>query len=50
MEEKVYKTMGSAGAANIAVGICVLVCGIVSGILLLVHGGRLLKNKDKVVF
>ena len=50
MEEKIYKTMGSTGAANIAVGICVLVCGIVSGVLLIVNGGRLLKQKSKMIF
>lgn len=50
MEEKIYKTMGSVGAANITIGICVLVCGIVSGILLIVNGGRLLKHKSKMIF
>lgn len=25
MEEKIYKTMSSTGAANLAIGICVLV-------------------------
>lgn len=30
MEEKIYKTMSSTGAANLAIGICVLVGGIVS--------------------
>ena len=38
MEEKIYKTMSSTGAANLAIGICVLVGGIVSGILLIVNG------------
>ena len=47
MEEKIYKTMSSTGAANLAIGICVLVGGIVSGILLIVNGARLLKHKGK---
>ena len=38
MNEKVYKTMTGAGAGNIAVGIVVLVTGIVSGILMIVNG------------
>lgn len=50
MDEKVYKTMGSSGAASLAVGICVLVGGIVAGILLIVSGARLLKNRSKIVF
>jgi hypothetical protein len=50
MEEKAYKTMGSAGGANIAVGICVLIGGIAAGILLIVHGARLLKNRTGIMF
>ena len=48
MEEKIYKTMGSAGAGNIVIGI--LVTGIVSGVLLIVNGARLLKHKGKLIF
>ncbi|MFR4351696.1 MAG: hypothetical protein ACLT3H_08530 [Roseburia sp.] len=50
MEEKIYKTMGSAGAASLAVGICVLSGGIAAGVLLIVHGGRLLKHRSKMIF
>lgn len=50
MDEKVYKTMGSTGSANLAVGICVLAGGIVAGILLIVSGARLLKNRSRIVF
>ena len=50
MDEKIYKTIGSAGAANLAVGICVLVGGIAAGVLLIVNGARLLKNKSKILF
>ena len=50
MEEKIYKTMSYTGAANLAIGICVLVGGIVSGILLIVNGARLLKHKGKIMF
>lgn len=50
MNEKLYKAMGSIGAANLAIGICVLVGGIVSGTLLIINGGRLLKHKSKLLF
>lgn len=50
MEEKVYKTMGGAGAANIAVGVIILVTGIVSGTLLLVSGAKLLGARSKILF
>ena len=50
MEQKVYKIMKGAGAANIAVGVVVLVVGIVSGILLMVAGGKLISGKSKILF
>ncbi len=50
MNEKLYKAVGSVGAANLAIGICVLIGGIVSGILLIVNGGRLLKHRSQITF
>lgn len=50
MEQKVYKVMKGAGAANIAVGVVTLVVGLVTGILLLVTGGRLIAGKSKILF
>ena len=41
--EKTYKLMSVIGAGNLALGIVVLVAGIVSGILMIVGGARLLK-------
>lgn len=50
VEEKAFKTMGTAGAANLVLGICILAGGIVSGVLLIVHGARLLKNRTELTF
>ena len=50
MDEKVYKTMGGAGAVTIAVGVTVLVTGVVSGILLIIYGARLLASRSKILF
>ncbi len=50
MEEKTYKVMGGCGALNIAVGVTVLVLGIVSGVLLIVGGARLLARRSKILF
>ncbi len=50
MDEKVYKVMGGAGAANIAIGVIVIVTGVVSGIMLLIYGARLLANRSKILF
>lgn len=50
MEEKTYKVMGGCGALNIAVGVTVLVTGIVSGILLIISGAKLLARRNKIMF
>lgn len=49
MEEKAYKAMGSAGATNLIVGICLLTGAVASGILLIVHGARLLHNRKNIL-
>lgn len=49
MNEKIYKTMGGAGACAIAVGIVTLVVGIAAGILMIVSGSRLLKRKSDIL-
>ena len=48
--EEAYKTMGRAGAASITVGVILLVTGIVTGIISIVAGASLLKNKSKILF
>ncbi len=50
MDEKAYKTMCSSGAADLAIGICVLIGGIAAGIILIIDGARLLKNKSRLIF
>ena len=40
MNEKIYKTMASSGAGSLALGIVVLVTGLVTGILMIVNGAR----------
>lgn len=50
MEEKIYKTMGGAGALNISVGVVILVAGITSGVLLIISGAKLLAGKSKILF
>ena len=49
MDEKVYKIIGFSGAANLAIGICILVTGIASGILLILNGAKLLKSKKRIL-
>ena len=48
--EKLYKTTGTVGAGNIALGIIMIVTGVVAGILTIVGGGRLLVGRKKIMF
>lgn len=50
MDEKLYKTISITGGGTLAIGICILVTGIASGILLIVNGAKLLKNKERLIF
>lgn len=48
--EKLYKSLGVAGAASIAIGVIVMVTGIAAGILSIVTGAKLLKSKKGMIF
>lgn len=48
--EKTYKLMGRVGGGTLALGIIVLVTGVVTGILMIVNGARLLKGKSELMF
>ncbi len=50
MSEKLYKTMGVTGAGNLTIGIITIVTGVVSGILLIISGARLLKKRSEIIF
>lgn len=50
MMEKIYNTMKSVGVWNLVLGILLIVAGIVSGILLILNGAKLLKKKSDLLF
>ncbi len=50
MTEKVYKSMKLVGAANIALGIIILVTGVATGVLTIIGGSKLLKSKNELMF
>ena len=50
MSEKAYKTMAGVGAGNLAIGILLVTVGLVSGILSIISGARLLKSKSDLIF
>ncbi len=50
MTEKIYKTMRSVGIFNIVMGIIFIAAGIAAGVLVMVNGARLIKNKSELMF
>ena len=48
--EKVYKTMRNTGAGSIALGVIILVSGLIIGILSIVNGALRLKRKNDITF
>jgi len=50
MEEKIYKTMGRCGAWNIAVGVVVIVIGIAAGVIAILNGAKLIKDRTGLMF
>ena len=50
MMEKIYHTMKSVGVWNLILGILLIVAGIVSGVLLILNGAKLLKKKSDLLF
>ena len=48
--ENVYKTMRNTGAANIGIGVIMIVTGLSAGTLAIVTGANLLKKKSQLLF
>ena len=48
--DKAYKTMSTAGAGSIVLGIIMIVTGVAAGIITIINGARLLKNKNEITF
>ena len=48
--EKAYKTMGRVGAGSIAMGVVMIVVRLSVGIVSIVNGAMLLKNKNEIMF
>lgn len=48
--ERIYKTMKNTGAANIAIGIVLIVIGLSAGVLAIITGANLLKKKSQLTF
>lgn len=48
--ERVFKTMRTAGAGSIALGVVVLLTGLTVGVLSIVNGALLLRRKNELTF
>lgn len=48
--EKLYRAVSRGGAGSLAMGIIVLVVGIATGVLMIVNGASLLKQKNQITF
>lgn len=48
MNEKLYKVVHVVGAGSIAIGIVITVVGLATGILSIIAGARLLKEKQNI--
>ena len=48
--ERIYKSMKKVGAGNIVSGVIIMVVGITIGIISIISGARLLKNKADITF
>ena len=46
--EKAYRTMKNSGAGSIVIGIIILVTGVAAGVISIVNGASLLKNKNEI--
>lgn len=50
MDEKTFKKMRNSGALNLVVGIVAIVTGVVTGILLIISGAKLIAHKPENLF
>ncbi len=50
MSEKIYKSMKNVGAWNIAIGVTWIVVGVLAGVMTIVNGARLIKDKSDIMF
>lgn len=48
--ERAYKTMTSAGVASLVAGIVMAAVGLAAGIISIVNGARLLKDRRNITF
>lgn len=48
--EKVYKVLKQVGGGSIAIGVLLIVTGVTLGVINIVNGARLLRNRRNILF
>lgn len=49
MNEKIYKTITGSGTASLVTGILVMAMGIAAGVMMIVHGAKLLSCRKNIL-
>ena len=49
MNEKIYKTVTGSGTTSLVMGILVMITGIVAGVMMIVHGAKLLSCRKNIL-
>ena len=49
-QEKTYRTLGNVGGISVAMGIVMIVTGLFSGIMTIINGARIFRQRNKLVF
>lgn len=50
MEENTYRTMSNTGIWSLVLGIVTICSGIAIGVMMIVNGAKLIKNKSELTF
>ena len=50
MNEEIYKSMRFSAICNIVLGVLLIASGVAAGVMMFISGGRLLRNKSKIIF
>jgi hypothetical protein len=50
MNEKVFKSMGFSGITGIVTGVIILVVGVATGVMMIISGSKLMKDRTGIMF
>ncbi len=50
VNEEIYKSMRFSAICNIVIGVLLIVSAVAAGVMMFISGGKLLRNKSKIIF